>query len=112
MMVPTNDLTWDLEVASEEDSTPPDNMDVATWQQSMDALNADAEARCDKMKRVISDQFGACNAPRVFRRCFRDACRIGTGLVMGPLNTLHVQRHFGNGQQGVKVTEKPIPEIR
>lgn len=112
MLVPTNDSTWDLVPTPEEDTAPPDGQTVDQWQQAMPQTRDDQTARCEKMKAVIQDQMAACNAPRVLRRCIRDACRLGTGLVMGPLNAVHVKRTFAGGQAQMRITERTIPEVR
>ncbi len=114
MLVPTNDMTWDLGIAPDEDASPPEGMTVAQWQQQLDSIRAEQQGRCDRMKRVITDQLAACKSGRVFRRCIRDACRIGTGLVMGPLNSIHVRRRFGSqgSTPSLRIEELPVPEVR
>jgi hypothetical protein len=82
------------------------------WQAQLDAERVAGEQACERMRRVIRDQFSACNAPRVFRRAIRDACRIGTGLVMGPMNTIRVQRKFSANGADIQLVEKTLPEIR
>jgi hypothetical protein len=112
MLVPTNDMTWKLKPTPDEDTGPPHGMDVAMWELNLIHIRLDQQQRCDKMKRVIQDQLAACKSGRVFRRCIRDACRIGTGLIMGPLNSMHVQRKFGAGGVQMQIEEKPLPEVR
>jgi hypothetical protein len=114
MLVPTNDSTFDLGIAPDEDTSPPAGMSVQQWQANLEQIRADQKDRCSRMKRVVQDQLAACKAPRVFRRCIRDATRIGTGLVMGPLNTIHVRRKFGSngGAPTLKIEELTVPEVR
>lgn len=112
MLVPTNDMTWKLTPCVDEDTDPPDNVSPDAWAAQLATIRVDQQQRCDKMKRVIQDQLAACKSGRVFRRCIRDACRIGTGLIMGPLNSIHVKRQFGTGGVAMKIKEMPIPEVR
>jgi hypothetical protein len=114
LLAPTNDPTWDLRPLAQEDIDTPQDVDPAQWQEVLSQLKENAEIAAQAMKRVIQDQMAACNATKVIRKMCRDACRIGTGLCMGPMNGIHIQRQYDSGSDAVKVAvvEKVVPEIR
>lgn len=98
MLLPMQDSAWDLEPDKEE------------YVQQDDQYQAASENACDKMKDAIECQLEYCNFNRSGRRMIRDACRIGTGVLMGPMNGIRRKRKFDQG--GVAITETATPEIR
>lgn len=90
LLVPTNDPTWELRGLCEEQSQPPQGVDPAQYSQAYQAIREQTDAAAENMKLVIRDQLAACNATKALRRMCRDACRIGTGLIMGPMNGVRV----------------------
>lgn len=52
-----------------------------------DKVMAEARRRSDMMAREIDDQLKACNYQVQAREVIRDACRIGTGVMKGPVGT-------------------------
>lgn len=105
MLLPAQDSAWDM--TPSEDAIP----DGDEGEQARVA----ADAACEAMADTIRGQLDECHFERSARRCIRDACRIGTGLVMGPMNGTKVQRRFGTGPDGenvVEIIETSTPEIR
>lgn len=94
LIAPTTEATWDLNPLTVEDIEPPSGIDPSVWEQCLRVVKEDAEARALKMKNVVMDQLAACNAVRAKRKMCKDACRMGTGLLMGPMNGVHVRRRY------------------
>ena len=117
LLAPTNDPTWELEPMTVEDIAPPPalNINLDEWQQALTDIRADEEVKAQKMRDVIKDQLGACNATKAIRKMCIDACRLGTGLVMGPMNGTHIRRRYSgdpNNPVKVQIEESIIPELR
>jgi len=117
LLAPTNDPTWELAPMTVEDIAPPPDLNIGidAWQQALGDIKAEMEVRAQKMRDVIKDQMGACNATRALRKMCIDACRLGTGLVMGPMNGTHIRRRYsGNPEDPVQVQieESIVPELR
>lgn len=109
MLFPTQENAWDIE----PDGDPEPRMDPATGQPvPIEALKAEAERKATAMKDLIADQLNQCNFSRVGRRMNHDASHIGTGLIMGPMNTLVEKRKFSNGTMALEVISTPTPEMR
>jgi hypothetical protein len=53
-----------------------------------------AQEACDKMFRQIKDQLVECNYEAEARRAIRDACKIGTGVLKGPVVKAEQRRTF------------------
>lgn len=112
MIFPANDQSWDLELPRDY---APMTLDPTTGQLVPDeAACTKAGESCQAMKEEINAQLQDCKFVRSGRRMVRDACQIGTGLLMGPMNGLKTKRTFGQGMDGtvVDITETPRPEIR
>lgn len=52
------------------------------------------QQQADGMKATIVDQLSLCRSERGMRRMAQDAARLGTGLMMGPLNKNVTRRHY------------------
>lgn len=107
MIFPANDQSWDLGLPS--DFSPNTGDPVQD-----EAARTAAEKQCQSMKEVINAQLRDCKVVRAGRRAVRDACRRGTGLLMGPMGALKKKRAFvpGPGGMTVSIKETPTPEIR
>lgn len=115
LIAPTQDPTWELDPMTVEDIQPPPGFDVQSWQAALVQIKHEMETRAQKMRDVISDQLGACNATKALRKMCRDAMRLGTGLIMGPMNGTHVRRHYSgdpNAPVQVVIEESTVPEVR
>ena len=116
LLVPTDDPTWELRALTVEDVGPPPNMDLPTWQGHLQDIKDEMQGRADKMCDVIKDQLRACNATKSLRHMIIQAFRLGAGLVMGPMNGIHIRRKYdpSDPQNPVKVAveETVLPEIR
>ena len=105
LLAPTADPTWDLKPLIFQ------HMDMDPTVDPM-ILQKAADQAAQSMKNVIRDQFAACSGQKVIRKMCRDATRIGTGLVIGPVNGTHVRRHFDGAKLSVRAIETTSPEIR
>lgn len=94
LIAPTDDPTWELVPMTFEDISPPQGVDPTLWAQGKMELQHEMEIRAQKMRDVIKDQLGACDATMALRRMVVQAMRVGAGLVMGPMNGTHVRRHY------------------
>jgi hypothetical protein len=111
MLFPTSDYAFDLR------PTPDDEWQGATQQhpefgvqgvpQAPDATGV--EEACRRMKRVIFDQLADCKFSSSGRKMVRDAARVGCGVLVGPVNTIKVQRRFNGPQMTMQVKEIPVP---
>jgi hypothetical protein len=61
--------------------------------ESMAALD-DAKKRADAMEKLIDDQFVESNYGIKVRQAIHDACKVGTGVIKGPLISSKVKRQF------------------
>lgn len=111
MILPVQDAAWDL---------TPDKDDLPAADQNGQPITdpaiamAVAEQACGRMRETIKSQLDDCKFQRSARRMVRDACRIGTGLLMGPMNGIKRKRAFSQTDQGsaVQIVETTVPEIR
>lgn len=78
-----------------------------------------SQASADGMEKAIKDQLNWCKYDKSLRRTCRDAARIGTGLVMGPMKTVRSKRRYvaqsqmpGIQMAGMVVEESIVPEMR
>jgi hypothetical protein len=109
MLVPTNDESqWTLTPTEEPDIA---GVDPKTTPEELDKL---AEQACGRMAAVIKDQLTECKFSSSIRAMIRDACRTGSGLIMGPMNAIRFKRRFTEelGVMQVTIEESPVPEIR
>jgi hypothetical protein len=110
MLFPANDLPWDL--------TPPTStippVDDMGQPVDVEAVKAAATDSAGRMKQTIGDQLKSCQFARSGRRMVHDAVRIGSGLLMGPSNSIRTSRKFqsANGVMVLDVKEELAPEIR
>ncbi len=118
ILLPNQDQPWGLDC-------DPDPQDPATFPPNPqtgapyteDELKAANEESCAKMRATIKSQLGACKFPQNGRKMIRDACQIGSGLLIGPMAGLKKTRKFyeTNGQAGMQttqqITETETPEI-
>lgn len=94
---------------------------------SLEEQIAIAQQMCDAMKQEIKDSLADSRFPTIGRKMTRDACRMGTGLLMGPMMSTRTKRSFvrdipkdANGQpilgaapqMRVALEEEPRPEVR
>lgn len=107
MIFPANDQSWDL-------ALPQDYCQTTGDPQQDEVMRVAAEKQCQAMKDVINTQLKDCKFVKGGRRMIKDACRKGTGILMGPMSAIKKKRSFTPGQQGMTVViqETPTPEIR
>ncbi len=88
--------------------------DAATTEEEM----AEAKKRCDGMQTAIDDQLKECNYEAHCRDVIEDGCRIGTGILKGPLTSQRLRsewRGVGEGDQRAwqqAEVPDPMPEYR
>lgn len=140
MLFPTQEQVWDLVPSSEaelsaevkqmvfekllaqkaqeasmaqQDPSQPPQLERPSEQEIRDALQKEAERRAQNMRNVIKDQLEECKFVRSGRAMVRDACRIGTGLLMGPMTGLKKRRKYDHslGEVQVTIEETITPEI-
>ncbi len=110
MLFPANDVPWDLTAPCED--IP--ETDALGQPVDVSSIKDAAAKSAAKMKSTIEGQLKSCHFARSGRRMSRDACRIGTGLLMGPSNAVRTQRKFNTagGGMSLDVKEETVPEIR
>jgi hypothetical protein len=91
---------------------PPPQPDPPTQDDLMELLREDQQQRARKMKRVVQDQLGACNATEALRGMCDSAVNIGTGLLMGPMAKMRTARRWSQGKLNVVSEEVVQPEVR
>lgn len=80
----TNDDNWDIKATPVPDMPATQVQGDGQAEANADA-NADANARAEKMKALIRDQLKEAQYASECRKVIRDACRIGTGILEGPV---------------------------
>jgi hypothetical protein len=65
----------------------------AAHKEAMGALD-DAKKRADAMQNLIEDQFIETNYGIKVRQAIHDACKVGTGVIKGPLISATIKRKF------------------
>jgi hypothetical protein len=77
-------------------------------------LDAAKEA-CDKMEKAIEDQLVECRYIIQCRDVIEDGCRLGTGILKGPVTSQKLKREWVNNPIGhwtLKTLPDPMPEGR
>lgn len=122
MLFPSNDLPWDITAPAENIPA----VDPAGQPVDPAAARSAATDGAGRMKTAIQSQLNSCQFSRAGRRMIRDAVRIGTGLLMGPMKTVRTQRKFRaaqptvdpatgapvKGAMSLEIIEDVVPEIR
>lgn len=70
---------------------------------------AEARARADKMELVIEDQLVESNYQAECRVVIGDGCRIGTGILKGPLTSNRLRSEWRQGPGGWALAQIPDP---
>lgn len=106
---------WGVKPTPVPELSPEQMLDPQTGQPLTPAqVEAKATASAERMLKRISDILAESKFESIGRKMARDACRVGTGLLMGPMNVLRHKRKFNRqpGQPPVNVVSEPRPEIR
>lgn len=75
----------------------------------------EAKKRCNSMQEEIEDQLLECNYASEARRSIEDGCRIGTGIIKGPLTSQRLRREWRSTTAGfyeLTTLPDPMPEYR
>lgn len=72
-------------LAEEMDGLDKVRQEIRTKLQDLADVQAIAQDRCDLMEREIEDQLMACQYQHECRRMIMDACKIGVGVLKGPV---------------------------
>ena len=75
----------------------------------------EAKRRAEAMQREIDDQLTECGYPKRARDIIRDACRLGTGVMKGPLVANRPRRRWAQDETNnysLKSEPDPRPECR
>ena len=116
---PVPDMNEALELAEklpdDQPVTGPDGVPLpaGALRQSIAAMMAEAEKRCDGMQREIDDQLAECSWPTHARDVIHDAVLYGTGVIKGPVPMFRTTKRWAQ-QDGVHVLtmeRKPLPEV-
>lgn len=77
---------------------------------------AEARKRCDAMQEAINDQLVECNYQQQCRDAIEDGCRVGTGILKGPLTSQKLRsewREDGSlGRFVLATLPDPMPDVR
>jgi hypothetical protein len=88
------------------------------WAQKAQQTSAEieeAKKRCEGMQDEIEDQLLECNYASEARRAIEDGCRIGTGIIKGPLTSQRLRREWRSSTSGfyeLATLPDPMPEYR
>lgn len=89
--------------------------DIAAEKSRLDREMAQAKSRCELMANEMDDQLRECRYQARARDAIVDACKLGTGIMMGPLVSNRVRRVWSrgaNGQWAMQDVADPRPEYR
>lgn len=85
--------------------------------QQTEAEVAEAKARCDNMEKAIEDQLVECLYHAQCRDVIEDGCKIGTGILKGPLTSQKLRREWRQddalgGSFQLREIPDPMPEFK
>lgn len=105
MLFPTNEKNWALGPSKVSESQP--GASGLNTQQDA-AKQADAEKRAKRMENVIDDQLSECHYPKQGRAAIFDGCKLGLGLLKGPITTGRTRKTFVQEGGGIYVPQVEI----
>lgn len=70
---------------------------------------AEANKRCGRMQDAIEDQLMESHYAAQCRDAIRDGCRIGTGIIKGPLTANRLRSEWTAGEAGFTLDQAPDP---
>lgn len=144
MLFPTDDRNWDIEPTPVPDLTdsarqvaaeitrigaeiteqggeagPQQDSQLAQAKAQSAALKHqmdEAERRCNLMRETMDDQLVECDYPAVARDVIKDACKIGSGVLKGPIINGSSRRRWSQAEGGVfelkpRETKAPPPKF-
>jgi hypothetical protein len=120
MLLPSHDQPWRLKADKAPTFLKSEMSDPQTGQPlTAEQLTELAQKRVDTLSAEIRDQLAACKFTESGRRMIQDACRIGAGLLIGPLNVKRVKRKRTESQDptsnitqiGIEIEETVEPEV-
>lgn len=92
-------------LSAQADQAEAELSEVETAIRELQDITAEARRRSDLMQAEIDDQLKACQYHATCRDVIDDACKIGTGVIKGPVLDGKISRKWAQTDQGYVATE-------
>jgi hypothetical protein len=101
----------ELELAGQQATAARDELEpIAAALEEIEAINGDAKQRADLMQDEMADQLQACSYNAVARDAIEQGCKLGTGVIKGPILGNSRRRRWKQNEAGERVLENSANE--
>jgi hypothetical protein len=104
------DPSADPQAAAQAQATAAEGQAHADTAASIAGVIDEAKKRCDAMQEVMDDQLTECSYAAIGRDIIRDGCRLGTGIIKGPLVGEQARGTWGQQDTTHPETGAPMKE--